>query len=57
VRLIPEQGKTRMVYEVQTFPTLPSLLAPALVAFTKLIIGQLAGGIVKRAQQLASAGA
>jgi uncharacterized protein YndB with AHSA1/START domain len=57
VELTPEQGKTRMVYEVQTFPTVPSFLAPALVAFMRLIIGQLAGGMVKRAEQLASSGA
>lgn len=57
VQLTAEGVATRMTYHVQTLPKLPGVFAPGMVAVLKLVIGQLAGGVAKRAEQIARTGA
>ncbi|MHB8657109.1 MAG: SRPBCC family protein [Solirubrobacteraceae bacterium] len=44
---------TQIVYHVDTFPKLPGLLGPPLIAVSRLLVKQLFDGIVKRSEQLA----
>lgn len=53
VELSPEAAGTRMVWHVQTFPRVPAPFSPPLVAVVRLVIGQLATGIQKRAELIA----
>jgi uncharacterized protein YndB with AHSA1/START domain len=55
VELSTEGTSTRMVYRVDTFPKVPAILAPPIVAVTRAGIGVLAKGIAKRAEQRAGA--
>jgi uncharacterized protein YndB with AHSA1/START domain len=54
VELTADGDVTRMAYHVQTFPKfLPSFLYPPVVAVVRVVIGRLAAGVAKRAEQLA----
>ena len=53
VDLVQEAGGTRANYRVETFPTVPSFLAPVAVGVSRIVISQLFNGIKKRSEQLA----
>lgn len=53
VELSDDGGATNMVYRVDTFPKVPKILAPGVVAFIRLVIGQIAGGVAKTAEKQA----
>ena len=55
VELMQEAGGTRIVYAVTTVPRIPSVLAPAAVGLTRVIIGQLLSSIRKHSEELARA--
>lgn len=55
VELTPRDGGTHVVYAVRTTPTVP-LLGGVVVAAVKLGVGQLIGGIAKKAERLAAQG-
>jgi uncharacterized protein YndB with AHSA1/START domain len=55
VELSAEGTSTRMLYRIDTFPKVPAMLAPPIVAFLRATIGMLVKGIAKRAEQLARA--
>lgn len=57
VDLTQEPGGTRVVYRVDTFPTLPGPLALVVVGVLRLAIHQLFGGIKKTAERRAAGGA
>jgi uncharacterized protein YndB with AHSA1/START domain len=46
-------GATNMVYRVETTPTVPGILGPGVVAFMRLGVGRLAGGVAKAAEKRA----
>jgi len=56
VDLRQEASGTRIVYELQTFPTVPGPLSPAVAVLARLTVGQLFNGIRKRSEQLAAGG-
>ncbi len=53
VELSAEGTSTRMLYRVDTFPKVPAMLAPTMVAFLRAVIGVLVKGIAKQAEQRA----
>jgi uncharacterized protein YndB with AHSA1/START domain len=56
VELSADGDATRMAYHVQMFPKLlPPFLHPPVTAVVRLVIGQMASGVAKRAEQLARA--
>jgi uncharacterized protein YndB with AHSA1/START domain len=57
VDLVQEAGGTRINYDVQTTPTVPTFLVPVVAGVSRLAILQLFKGIKKRSEQLAGASA
>lgn len=55
VELLQEASGTRVVYQLETFPTVPAPFAPAVSAVARLAVGRLFKAIRTRAEQLASA--
>ena len=52
VDLVERSGGTLVTYMVETYPTLPSVLAPAMVAVTRYVmVGPLFKALAKRAEQ------
>jgi hypothetical protein len=54
VTLSDVAGRTRIVYRVDTTPTVPRVVAPAMVAVLRRGIKLLLGGVVKEAERRAS---
>jgi uncharacterized protein YndB with AHSA1/START domain len=55
VELTPSDGGTKVVYAVRSTPTLP-LVGAAVIAGTKLAVGQLLSGIAKESERRAANG-
>jgi uncharacterized protein YndB with AHSA1/START domain len=55
VELTPSEGGTKVVYAVRTTPTIP-LVGGAVIAFIKIAIKQLLGGIAKESERRAANG-
>ena len=53
VELSDDGGATKMVYRVESFPKVPKILAPGVLAFMRVAIGQLARGVGKAAEKQA----
>jgi uncharacterized protein YndB with AHSA1/START domain len=57
VELSAQGNATLMTYRVESFPRLPGVLGSGVMAFMRMAIGQIAGGVRKTAEQRARAGA
>ena len=53
VDLVQEAGGTRINYHVESYPTVPRLLAPVVANVLRLSVLQLFNGVKKRSEQLA----
>jgi hypothetical protein len=56
VDLLQEASGTRTVYQLETFPAVPALLAPAVSGIARLSVWQLFKAIKARAEDLAGGG-